>query len=460
MYRVRTPSKAKPLVIASELLAEYSINNVDTLHKKNLLSLGEDRFLTTLMLKHFPDFRTKFTPDAHCETVVPDKVEVLLSQRRRWINSTIHNQWVIKSATKDFTLDNRLLTNHLRPFQRYELLLVGQLCGFLCFSMRFVVALDLFATFTLPAACIYLVYLIYASIQSQTAPTISLIMLAIAYGLQMVIFILKRKFEHIGWMIISILAMPFFSFYLPLYSFWHFDDFTWGNTRRVAGSSGKDGHGGYEGEQFDPAVIPVRTWEKYVADVTAEHEKAEKSAQLAPEEQIQATVKMVVTPADSRPATTYSAPPYASSDVSGSGIGRPVSVAASNYAPSVMTGSVTYAAPPITYTAPQYAAPPIPQQPTEMVMLARPAPAVTAADTMDMRAMAAAMPAIPSPLPAGMPSDDEIIYQIRVLLSTHDLQSLTKKKVREELSAIFGVDMSSKKQFISDAVEAIMGGEL
>lgn len=94
MYRIRTPGKAKPLIIAPELLAEYSINRVDTLHKKNLLSLGEDRYLTTLMLKHFPDFRTKFTPDAHCETVVPDKVEVLLSQRRRWINSTIHNQWV------------------------------------------------------------------------------------------------------------------------------------------------------------------------------------------------------------------------------------------------------------------------------------------------------------------------------------------------------------------------------
>jgi chitin synthase len=94
MYRVRTTAKAKPLVIASELLDEYAVNNVDTLHKKNLLSLGEDRFLTTLLLKHFPDFRTKFTPDAHCETVVPDKMEVLLSQRRRWINSTIHNQSV------------------------------------------------------------------------------------------------------------------------------------------------------------------------------------------------------------------------------------------------------------------------------------------------------------------------------------------------------------------------------
>jgi chitin synthase len=27
--------------------------------------------------------------------------------------------------------------------------------------------------------------------------------------------------------------MPVFAFYLPLYSFWHNDDFTWGNTRIV-----------------------------------------------------------------------------------------------------------------------------------------------------------------------------------------------------------------------------------
>ncbi|KAH6575684.1 hypothetical protein BASA60_004895 [Batrachochytrium salamandrivorans] len=25
-----------------------------------------------------------------------------------------------------------------------------------------------------------------------------------------------------------LLAMPLFSFYIPLYSFWHFDDFSWG----------------------------------------------------------------------------------------------------------------------------------------------------------------------------------------------------------------------------------------
>jgi hypothetical protein len=43
----------------------------------------------------------------------------------------------------------------------------------------------------------------------------------------------------IGWMVFYILAIPYFSLYLPLYSFWAMDDFSWGNTRVVVGESGK-----------------------------------------------------------------------------------------------------------------------------------------------------------------------------------------------------------------------------
>jgi hypothetical protein len=36
------------------VVQHYSENVVDTLHKKNFLLLGEDRYLSTLMLKTFP----------------------------------------------------------------------------------------------------------------------------------------------------------------------------------------------------------------------------------------------------------------------------------------------------------------------------------------------------------------------------------------------------------------------
>ena len=44
------------------------------------------------------------------------------------------------------------------------------------------------------------------------------------YGLQAIIFILKRQWQFVGWLVIYILAYPVYSFVLPLYSFWRFDE--------------------------------------------------------------------------------------------------------------------------------------------------------------------------------------------------------------------------------------------
>ncbi|KAL4953711.1 chitin synthase-domain-containing protein [Aspergillus filifer] len=238
MYRLRTADRGRPLIISDKVLQEYSDINVDTLHKKNLLALGEDRFLTTLMTKYFPTMSYKFIPDAYASTAAPETWSVLLSQRRRWINSTVHNL-VELAALKD-------------------------LCGFCCFSMRFVVMVDLLGTVILPATCVYLGYLIYR-VASNTGPfpLISIIMLAGIYGLQAIIFILKRQWQHIGWMIIYLCAYPIYSFVLPLYSFWKQDDFSWGNTRVVIEEKGSKRVVAVEDEGFDPRSIPLQRWDDY-----------------------------------------------------------------------------------------------------------------------------------------------------------------------------------------------------
>ena len=238
MYRLRTVDKGKPLIISDEVIKEYSVCNVDTLHQKNLLSLGEDRYLTTLMTKHFPFMSYKFVPDAQCKTAAPESWSVLVSQRRRWINSTIHNL--------------------------VELMRLKEMCGFCCFSMRFIVFIDLFGTIILPATCVYLGYLIYR-VASHTGqfPMISIIMLAAVYGLQALVFILKRQWQHIGWMIIYIIAFPIYSFILPIYSFWNQDNFTWGNTRVVIGEKGSKQIVAVQDEGFDPRSIPLQRWDDY-----------------------------------------------------------------------------------------------------------------------------------------------------------------------------------------------------
>lgn len=240
MYRLRTADKGRPLIIHDRVIDEYSDGNVDTLHKKNLLSLGEDRYLTTLMTKHFPAMSYKFVPDAYAATAAPETWGVLLSQRRRWINSTIHNL--------------------------AELVFLKDLCGFCCFSMRFVVFIDLFGTLILPATCAYLAYLIYRlATNTGQVPIISLALIAGVYGLQALIFILKRQWQHIGWMIIYLLSYPVYSLALPLYSFWKQDDFSWGNTRIVIGEKGTKQIIAMQDEGFDPRSIPLQKWDDYAA---------------------------------------------------------------------------------------------------------------------------------------------------------------------------------------------------
>lgn len=136
MYRIKAPKGGQnywvPILANPDVVEHYSENVVDTLHKKNLLLLGEDRYLSTLMLRTFPKRKQVFVPQAVCKTTVPEEFSVLLSQRRRWINSTVHNLM--------------------------ELVLVRDLCGTFCFSMQFVVGIELVGTLVLPAAIAFTLY--------------------------------------------------------------------------------------------------------------------------------------------------------------------------------------------------------------------------------------------------------------------------------------------------------------
>ena len=190
------------------------------------------------MLKTFPKRKMIFCPQAVCKTVVPDTFRVLLSQRRRWINSTIHNL--------------------------AELLLVRDLCGTFCFSMQFVVFMELAGTLVLPAAISFTIYLIVISIVNGGQSTmIPLILLGIILGLPgLLIVVTSRKVAYVGWMFVYLLSLPIWNFVLPTYAFWHFDDFSWGQTRRVSGDKAGANHGDKEGE-FDSSHIVMKRWAEF-----------------------------------------------------------------------------------------------------------------------------------------------------------------------------------------------------
>jgi len=244
MYRIKAPKYegySVPILCNPDIVEMYSSNVVETLHQKNLLLLGEDRYLTTLMLRSFPKRKMIYVPKAICKTVVPDEFKVLLSQRRRWINSTIHNLM--------------------------ELILVPQLCGIFCCSMQFVIFLELVGTVVLPSSLLFMVYLIWAAIQGQPV-ALPLAFLAGTYFLQaFLIMFTTHKVMYVLWMFVYVLALPVWNFLLPLYAFWHFDDFSWGATRKIAGED--NGHGGGGKEVFDPSEIPMKKWHEWILEQKA-----------------------------------------------------------------------------------------------------------------------------------------------------------------------------------------------
>ena len=169
MYRLS--SHGQPLISADYVYNKYSTNKVETLHEKNLFHLGEDRYLTTLLLLNFSDMKLSFVPEATCHMIVPNTFSVLLSQRRRWINSTFHNM--------------------------IELLQVNTMCGICCLSMRAMILLDLISTFVLPASLLYFGYLcVRAWAFKELPPLMLLTTIGLTLLVHIAIFLIRRRWDY------------------------------------------------------------------------------------------------------------------------------------------------------------------------------------------------------------------------------------------------------------------------
>lgn len=240
MYRIKSPKALNvwaPILANADIVARYSDNVLDSLHKKNLLLLGEDRYLSSLMLRTFPRRKQIFVPKAVCKTVVPDKFKVLLSQRRRWINSTVHNLM--------------------------ELAMVKDLCGTFCFSMQFVIIIQLIGTLVLPASITFTLYIVLVAIISPIKPIMSLVLMAIVFGLPAVLIVVTITSPmYIIWMLIYLISLPLWNFVLPAYAYWKFDDFSWGDTRKTQGQQ-KEKLASEENGKFDGSQIVKMTWREY-----------------------------------------------------------------------------------------------------------------------------------------------------------------------------------------------------
>lgn len=391
MYRIRAAESGRPLFVSREIVESYSNIRVDTLHMKNLLHLGEDRYLTTLLLRYHSKYKTKYIFNAHAWTIAPDSWKVFLSQRRRWINSTVHNL--------------------------IELMPMAQLCGFCCFSMRFIVFVDLLSTLVQPVTVAYIVYLIVLVIQhSSNIPITAFILLVAIYGLQAIIFILRRKWEMIGWMLLYVAAIPVFSLGLPLYSFWHMDDFSWGNTRVVTGEKGRKIVITDEGK-FDPESIPHKKWEEYQAELWEAQTQRDDRSEIS-------GISYGTKSYHPAAVSEYNFPPS-----------RPMSQIGGNNQPYDAKNVNLY---------------------NSRISLAQ--SDALGLGTLDNRASQFGgsqyfgHQELELANLAGLPSDDAILAEIREILKTADLMTVTKKSIKTELERRFGVGLDAKRAYINSGM--------
>lgn len=412
VYRIYNPTSGKVYIANSNVVRLYSKSNIRTLHSRNLLELGEDRYLTTITLKNFPDMKTTFAPRAKASTIVPTKWSVLFSQRRRWINSTVHNL--------------------------FELLLLNDTCGACIFSLRTVVLIDLIGTFIQPAMIGYIVYLIYVNltVRESKIPLVLIVAVCLIYSVQILLFLLQKEWQYIGWLVIYTLASLLFNTLIPLYSFWKFDDLSWGNTRKTVDVKGRKVLVNSKGNTnvFDPSIIPLSYYEDYEENLI----KQQNQSSLIMQEQYRNDQELQNLYGD--------ASSRASAALSGIESGHNISLiggtppTVNSEIGSIYEASHHMMSPPSVIHDKQYGA----EEASGVPSL------------LHEGRQASALMGAPRPLP----SDEAILSQIRKIIASADLFQITKKSLRADLEAYFGVDLSTKRGWINRCIDSILRGDV
>lgn len=328
--------------------------------------------------------------------------------------------------------------------------------------MRFIVMIDLLSTVIAPVTVAYIVYLIVVvAAHIGGVPLTSIILLCAIYGLQAVIFLLHRKFEMIGWMAVYIVGIPVWSLFLPLYSFWHMDDFSWGNTRVVTGDTGQKVVIHEEGS-FDPSEIPLKTWTEYENELwerTSNHSIG--SIVNANEQKSQqATLYAPSAPSLQDKGSMYGsqwdmASQYGGNDIKdtgmytpsqGGGQVRPAGYASGFNTPHQMAsmygaGSVhQHQAPPSLYGGSGFMTP-------GYGGYATPGGWGAPAAVRDSSYGA----------PSGLPPDNVLEAEVRAILATADLSRVTKKQIRLQLERKYATSLVAKKDFLNQTIERVLG---
>lgn len=171
-----------------------------------MLDLGEDRYLTTLIMQEHPDKKLAYISDAECYTNVPNNFKVLIDQRRRWTNSLIVCLFFL-----GLNPPKQSLFKHIK--------------------MYLIILTELFIIFILPLVIVIGILNSIVSIAVQGYSFLPVLITSIIILLNLIITILACKFDMILRFFAFFIYLPVFSIWIPLFSILNLDNLKWGLTR-------------------------------------------------------------------------------------------------------------------------------------------------------------------------------------------------------------------------------------
>lgn len=233
--------------------------------------------------------------------------------------------------------------------------------------------------------------------------------------------------------------MPAFSFYLPIYSFWHFDDFSWGNTRVVYGEKNAKGKFTSDVTDFDPKKIPLRKWAVYESrrreslDSRRNDFPFDEKLEFGEDTQSMRSVSTAVS-SQRKPLSPFN----------GFVTESPLQVQNHHRGSrdsSLYDGYFTPTRGPSIY-----------KEYNQMLQISGSTVHSSRSPLVSEGSGRRSNPRLPS--------DEAILYQIRLIIASSDLNTLTKREVRERLGSIFNIDMKAKKSTINYFLEEILKGNM
>lgn len=192
-------------LINMNILNKYT-KEANSLYQKNLLELGEDRYLTILIIQEYPNNNLAYISDAKCFTNVPNSFKILLDQRRRWTNSLITCLMLLGLEPP-----RQSIIKHIK--------------------MYLLIIMELFIIFILPLVIVIGFVNTIVSITVQGYSFLPVVITTIIILLNLIITILVARIDMILKFVPFFLFLPIFSILIPLYSIANLDNLKWGLTR-------------------------------------------------------------------------------------------------------------------------------------------------------------------------------------------------------------------------------------